>query len=191
MADAVIITSASIACSGRLSRTVLTAAGERSAGSTAAVPQCKCQFVASLADCGLRLHKSTRRIVANENPVGQIRSSWKTGHTLRWHPSSSLNLQSAMGRRSSVLVDAKARSKAPEKAEYPSPDYRLAIGFLGVAGVLASLKAELAAAPVGLLGILLLVQVRELNPEKCRTGTLFSIIATCKSGPFDDQVHVQ
>eukprot|EP00244_Chara_vulgaris_P000159 TRINITY_DN1022_c0_g1_i5.p1 TRINITY_DN1022_c0_g1~~TRINITY_DN1022_c0_g1_i5.p1 ORF type:complete len:260 (-),score=34.86 TRINITY_DN1022_c0_g1_i5:118-897(-) len=160
MADAVMITSASIAPSGRMSRTVLTAAGERSARSTVAMPQCKCQLVTSLADCGSSLHKSKRRILANENPVPQIRSSsWKTGNALRWHSNSSLNLQSTTGgQRNSLLVEAKARSKAREEVEFPSPDYRLAIGFLGVAGVLASLKAELAAAPVGLLGILLLVQ---------------------------------
>eukprot|EP00244_Chara_vulgaris_P000158 TRINITY_DN1022_c0_g1_i13.p1 TRINITY_DN1022_c0_g1~~TRINITY_DN1022_c0_g1_i13.p1 ORF type:complete len:264 (-),score=33.25 TRINITY_DN1022_c0_g1_i13:131-922(-) len=164
MADAVMITSASIAPSGRMSRTVLTAAREKTAGSTVAVPQCKCQpLVSSLADCGLSLHKSKRRVLVNENPVRLIRSSfWKTGNALRWDSNSSLSFQSttgSTGQRNSLLVEAKARSsKAREEVDFPAPDYRLAIGFLGVAGVLASLKAELAAAPVGLLGILLLVQ---------------------------------
>eukprot|EP00243_Klebsormidium_subtile_P004473 TRINITY_DN18465_c0_g1_i1.p1 TRINITY_DN18465_c0_g1~~TRINITY_DN18465_c0_g1_i1.p1 ORF type:complete len:237 (-),score=17.48 TRINITY_DN18465_c0_g1_i1:312-1022(-) len=60
-------------------------------------------------------------------------------------------------------VRAKA-TKVDKSVVIPEPDYRLALSLLGIAGTLAIVaKAELLAAPFGLLGALLLVQTSRVK----------------------------
>ncbi|KAK1605862.1 hypothetical protein QYE76_029535 [Lolium multiflorum] len=66
-------------------------------------------------------------------------------------------------RRTSVVSVFGRKTKITRETVVPDPDYRLPIAILGIAGAFAYADNLLAAAPVGLLGLLLLFQTTRVR----------------------------
>ncbi|CAH9068597.1 unnamed protein product [Cuscuta europaea] len=73
------------------------------------------------------------------------------------------NLSSA-GIRSPLTVTSVFRRKTKKQTIVPDPDYRIPVVLLGTAGCLIYTNNLLAAAPAGLLGLLLLFQMEMVFP---------------------------
>lgn len=67
------------------------------------------------------------------------------------------------GNRSSLVISAVLGKKIKKETVVPEPDYRIPIVLIGFAGGLIYADNPLAAAPVGLLGLLLLVQTTRVR----------------------------
>ncbi|KAL3532334.1 hypothetical protein ACH5RR_005855 [Cinchona calisaya] len=70
---------------------------------------------------------------------------------------------SSSGNRSSFLISSVLGKKIKKETVVPEPDYRFPIVLLGFAGGLVYADNLLAAVPVGLLGLLLLVQTTRVR----------------------------
>lgn len=66
-------------------------------------------------------------------------------------------------RHTSIVYVFGRRTKTTRETVVPDPDYRLPIAILGIAGAFAYADNLLAAAPVGLLGLLLLFQTTRVR----------------------------
>ncbi|XP_051181672.1 uncharacterized protein [Lolium perenne] len=73
-------------------------------------------------------------------------------------------------RRTSVVSVFGRKAKITRETVVPDPDYRLPIAILGIAGAFAYADNLLAAAPVGLLGLLLLFQEVKVGNQLQESG---------------------
>lgn len=88
--------------------------------------------------------------------------SWNTGNLLCEGYTGSVHGRK-QPRRTTIVYVLGRKSKTTRETVVPDPDYRLPIAILGIAGAFAYADNLLAAAPVGLLGLLLLFQTTRVR----------------------------
>ncbi|KAG2650134.1 hypothetical protein PVAP13_1NG137100 [Panicum virgatum] len=92
--------------------------------------------------------------------VASASSSWSTANALGKGYLARVHDHGQKRRMAIVSIGRKSRTR---ETVVPDPDYRLPIAILGIAGAFAYADNLLAAAPVGLLGLLLLFQTTRVR----------------------------
>ncbi|KAL3631970.1 hypothetical protein CASFOL_024954 [Castilleja foliolosa] len=94
--------------------------------------------------------------------VRTFRSSF-TGKSLCENPVSTRTITGAVLKRRAVISSVFGKRKVKKQTVIPDPDYRIPIVLLGIAGGFVYLDNLAAGVPVGLLGLLLLVQTTRVR----------------------------
>ncbi|KAK3152725.1 hypothetical protein QOZ80_2BG0162740 [Eleusine coracana subsp. coracana] len=111
------------------------------------------RFVAAAAPA--RVRDGSWHGVASASPSGNTDNVLRKGYMGRIH--------GPKQQRRLAIVSVLGRKSKTRETIVPDPDYRLPIVILGIAGGLAYSDNLLAAAPVGLLGLLLLFQTTRVR----------------------------
>ncbi|KAG2657744.1 hypothetical protein PVAP13_1KG170800 [Panicum virgatum] len=99
--------------------------------------------------------------------VASASSSWSTANALGMGYLTRVHDHGQKRHMAIVSIGRKSRTR---ETVVPDPDYRLPIAILGIAGAFAYADNLLAAAPVGLLGLLLLFQEVKVGDQLQESG---------------------
>ncbi|KAG2657747.1 hypothetical protein PVAP13_1KG170800 [Panicum virgatum] len=100
--------------------------------------------------------------------VASASSSWSTANALGMGYLTRVHDHGQ--KRHMAIVSVIGRKSRTRETVVPDPDYRLPIAILGIAGAFAYADNLLAAAPVGLLGLLLLFQEVKVGDQLQESG---------------------
>ncbi|XP_022882439.1 uncharacterized protein LOC111399392 isoform X1 [Olea europaea var. sylvestris] len=111
--------------------------------------------------CASRFVPST---IKHYGEVGAFGRNFHTSFCVQMPYSNSLlSRNKGTARRSHIVIASVLGRKVKKETIIPDPDYRLPVVLLGIAGGLVYVDNLLAAVPVGLLGLLLLVQTTRVR----------------------------
>ncbi|KAG2657749.1 hypothetical protein PVAP13_1KG170800 [Panicum virgatum] len=108
--------------------------------------------------------------------VASASSSWSTANALGMGYLTRVHDHGQ--KRHMAIVSVIGRKSRTRETVVPDPDYRLPIAILGIAGAFAYADNLLAAAPVGLLGLLLLFQTTRVRFVFVNVRKLGAMVAT-------------